>query len=430
MTKKKWIIIGSIILAVVLVVVGVLVFKDDIFEPEKNEKTVRVTIERQSLDPTMSTTVDKLGSVRTSQVSGYYTVGSSPRFEFTPTQIGCIYSVRVNGKEVYGYLEGKEVDITKTFEYTLKDIQKETSIVVTFDKRGDASKLNNIVDCTTLLQIKNEGNSNAEVLLHPMLMSNNYANNLNGNSLMSILSGKGYEVNSANQLVCGKVKLASGGTVYPEHGRVKIKLEALEGFELIAFSWPGTTKIEANEDTGSFLGLTINSENKLSGNNIVNVLGNDIAKTTLYSEGSKYSAENPLAEYNSQDQTISINNYSDFIDNKTIFQLFFLPEKIELVDHNTASNIDESSSKNLRLFEVYSNYQSTIGYATVGGDGNINLGEAKSDKLVYVSLTTEGGTTVYELTDSYDGTQKVVLLTKDLIFNGKITFLLTEYENG
>lgn len=430
MTKKKWIIIGSIILAVVLVVVvGVLVFKDDIFEPKKNEKTVRVTIERQSLDPTMSTTVDKLGSVRTSQVSGNYTVGSSPRFEFTPTQMGCIYSVRVNGKEVYGYLEGKEVDITKTFEYTLKDIQKETSIVVTFDKRGDASKLNSIVDCTTLLRIENEGNSNAQVLLHPMLMSNNYANNFNGNSLMSILLDKGYEVNSANQLVCGKVKLASGGTVYPEHGRVKIKLEALDGFELIAFSWPGTTKIEANEDTGKFSSLTINSENKISGNNIVNVLENDMVKTTLYSEGNKYSAENPLAEYNSEDRTISVNNYSDFIENKTIFQLFFLPEKIELVDHNTSSNIELSNSKNLRLFEVYSNSQSTIGYATVGGDGNINLGEAKSDKLVYVSVTTDRGTNIYELTESY-GIGNFVLLTKDLIFNGKITFLLMEYENS
>lgn len=422
MTKKKWIVLGSIIAVVVFAVVGVLIFKDDIFEDGGKGNYVRVSIERQSADA--DTTFDKLGNVTTSQVSGEYEVGSNPKFVFTPTQMGCIYSIRVNDEEVYDYLSNPDVDVTKPFEYTIKNIQKETRIIVTFDRRGDASKLNQIVDCTSLLTITEEGTTSATLSLHDIVMGNNFTGEVGGKTLLQTLQNKGYVLNSDGKLVCGEVKLWNGGTVYPMHGKVKIKLEAYEGFEILGFSWPSTSKVQIDGNTGEISGVSIDKNNVVSGIQSVNS-DSIYPKSTYYSSGNKYSnPDNPLAVFNPSDNTITVYNYSDFIDNNNYFEIFFLPQKVEVVDHYDATNFETTKTETHRLFDV-TKIKTTTGYATTdGGTGNdINLNESKKEKLVHLSYQNEAQT--FNYVDSYAG---YILLTKDLIYGGKITLLLDNYE--
>ena len=173
MNKKKWIIFGIIAGVVAVLTATVLVvFRKDIFEGGENGKDVTISVTKISLDS--GTSFDSFGKIVSSSVSSTVKTGTSPWFRIEPTSIGCIYSVRVNGEEVYDYINDPSIrSITDPFTYTFTNIQKNSTIVITLDRRGTIDELKNDKTETSLIRLDNErvedGRLKGDIMLHPLL---------------------------------------------------------------------------------------------------------------------------------------------------------------------------------------------------------------------------------------------------------------------
>ncbi len=212
MDKRKWIIVGVVIGVVALVGVAVAMALtggiDGLFGESKETRHVDITITNQSY-----------GSVIRQSASGDYEVGTNPEFTFVPNNGKCIKSVKVDGVEVFDYLNNESLDVAKTFKYTLKDIRKDTSIVIVFDEQQ------NIFD---LMQ---------QVSANNLITESGDENPLEG--LLGIPSN------------FGTLEIWGASSCFPKTGAVKLKVATETDFSFESFELPivyGSSVCEKNAD--------------------------------------------------------------------------------------------------------------------------------------------------------------------------------------
>lgn len=398
MNKKKWMIFGIIAGVVAVLTATVLVvFRKDIFEGGENGKDVTISVTKISLDS--GTSFDSFGKIVSSSVSSTVKTGTSPWFRIEPTSIGCIYSVRVNGEEVYDYINDPSIrSITDPFTYTFTNIQKNSTIVITLDRRGTINELKNDKTETSLIRLDNErvedGRLKGDVMLHPLLC-NGYSDvrneildktsNLGQSGLFTVKNGT---------LAFGEISLLNNGTIFAKHGAVKIKINAYDGFELFGIKFAGEGDVEFDEVTGAILSGDIHR------------IDTDIK----YSSAGNYTEENPLAMYVASEKCIVINNYDDFVGQGTKLVLYYIPEKVTVQTYTRASieagNL-EYTEVETRLLTLRSSSRS-VTYSETDTVGNTEI----TTNLVYISSEASGSNIIVNVADK--NSMDSILLTRNI----------------
>lgn len=398
MNKKKWMIFGIIAGVVAVLTATVLVvFRKDIFEGGENGKDVTISVTKISLDS--GTSFDSFGKIVSSSVSSTVKTGTSPWFRIEPTSIGCIYSVRVNGEEVYDYINDPSIrSITDPFTYTFTNIQKNSTIVITLDRRGTIDELKNDKTETSLIRLENErvedGRLKGDIMLHPLLC-NGYSDvrneildktsNLGQSGLFTVKNGT---------LAFGEISLLNNGTIFAKHGAVKIKINAYDGFELFGIKFAGEGNVEFDEVTGAILSGDIHR------------IDTDIK----YSSAGNYTEENPLAMYVASEKCIVINNYDDFVGQGTKLVLYYIPEKVTVQTYSRAS-IEaghlEYTEVETRLLTLRSSSRS-VTYSETDTVGNTEI----TTNLVYISSEASGSNIIVNVADK--NSMDSILLTRNI----------------
>ncbi len=398
MNKKKWMIFGIIAGVVAVLTATVLVvFRKDIFEGGENGKDVTISVTKISLDS--GTSFDSFGKIVSSSVSSTVKTGTSPWFRIEPTSIGCIYSVRVNGEEVYDYINDPSIrSITDPFTYTFTNIQKNSTIVITLDRRGTIDELKNDKTETSLIRLDNErvedGRLKGDIMLHPLLC-NGYSDvrneildktsNLGQSGLFTVKNGT---------LAFGEISLLNNGTIFAKHGAVKIKINAYDGFELFGIKFAGEGDVEFDEVTGAILSGDIHR------------IDTDIK----YSSAGNYTEENPLAMYVASEKCIVINNYDDFVGQGTKLVLYYIPEKVTVQTYSRASieagNL-EYTEVETRLLTLRSSSRS-VTYSETDTVGNTEI----TTNLVYISSEASGSNIIVNVADK--NSMDSILLTRNI----------------
>lgn len=398
MNKKKWMIFGIIAGVVAVLTATVLVvFRKDIFEGGENGKDVTISVTKISLDS--GTSFDSFGKIVSSSVSSTVKTGTSPWFRIEPTSIGCIYSVRVNGEEVYDYINDPSIrSITDPFTYTFTNIQKNSTIVITLDRRGTIDELKNDKTETSLIRLDNErvedGRLKGDIMLHPLLC-NGYSDvrneildktsNLGQSGLFTVKNGT---------LAFGEISLLNNGTIFAKHGAVKIKIDAYDGFELFGIKFAGEGDVEFDEVTGAILSGDIHR------------IDTDIK----YSSAGNYTEENPLAMYVASEKCIVINNYDDFVGQGTKLVLYYIPEKVTVQTYSRASieagNL-EYTEVETRLLTLRSSSRS-VTYSETDTVGNTEI----TTNLVYISSEASGSNIIVNVADK--NSMDSILLTRNI----------------
>lgn len=398
MNKKKWMIFGIIAGVVAVLTATVLVvFRKDIFEGGENGKDVTISVTKISLDS--GTSFDSFGKIVSSSVSSTVKTGTSPWFRIEPTSIGCIYSVRVNGEEVYDYINDPSIrSITDPFTYTFTNIQKNSTIVITLDRRGTINELKNDKTETSLIRLDNErvedGRLKGDIMLHPLLC-NGYSDvrneildktsNLGQSGLFTVKNGT---------LAFGEISLLNNGTIFAKHGAVKIKINAYDGFELFGIKFAGEGDVEFDEVTGAIL------------NGDIHRIDTDIK----YSSAGNYTEENPLAMYVASEKCIVINNYDDFVGQGTKLVLYYIPEKVTVQTYSRASieagNL-EYTEVETRLLTLRSSSRS-VTYSETDTVGNTEI----TTNLVYISSEASGSNIIVNVADK--NSMDSILLTRNI----------------
>lgn len=398
MNKKKWMIFGIIAGVVAVLTATVLVvFRKDIFEGGENGKDVTISVTKISLDS--GTSFDSFGKIVSSSVSSTVKTGTSPWFRIEPTSIGCIYSVRVNGEEVYDYINDPSIrSITDPFTYTFTNIQKNSTIVITLDRRGTINELKNDKTETSLIRLDNErvedGRLKGDIMLHPLLC-NGYSDvrneildktsNLGQSGLFTVKNGT---------LAFGEISLLNNGTIFAKHGAVKIKINAYDGFELFGIKFAGEGDVEFDEVTGAILSGDIHR------------IDTDIK----YSSAGNYTEENPLAMYVASEKCIVINNYDDFVGQGTKLVLYYIPEKVTVQTYSRASieagNL-EYTEVETRLLTLRSSSRS-VTYSETDTVGNTEI----TTNLVYISSEASGSNIIVNVADK--NSMDSILLTRNI----------------
>lgn len=398
MNKKKWMIFGIIAGVVAVLTATVLVvFRKDIFEGGENGKDVTISVTKISLDS--GTSFDSFGKIVSSSVSSTVKTGTSPWFRIEPTSIGCIYSVRVNGEEVYDYINDPSIrSITDPFTYTFTDIQKNSTIVITLDRRGTIDELKNDKTETSLIRLDNErvedGRLKGDIMLHPLLC-NGYSDVRN--EILDKTSNLGqsglFTVKNGN-LAFGEISLLNNGTIFAKHGAVKIKINAYDGFELFGIKFAGEGDVEFDEVTGAILSGDIHR------------IDTDIK----YSSAGNYTEENPLAMYVASEKCIVINNYDDFVGQGTKLVLYYIPEKVTVQTYSRASieagNL-EYTEVETRLLTLRSSSRS-VTYSETDTVGNTEI----TTNLVYISSEASGSNIIVNVADK--NSMDSILLTRNI----------------
>ena len=398
MNKKKWMIFGIIAGVVAILTATVLVvFRKDIFEGGENGKDVTISVTKISLDS--GTSFDSFGKIVSSSVSSTVKTGTSPWFRIEPTSIGCIYSVRVNGEEVYDYINEPSIrSITDPFTYTFTNIQKNSTIVITLDRRGTINELKNDKTETSLIRLDNErvedGRLKGDIMLHPLLC-NGYSDVRN--EILDKTSNLGqsglFTVKNGN-LAFGEISLLNNGTIFAKHGAVKIKINAYDGFELFGIKFAGEGDVEFDEVTGAILSGDIHR------------IDTDIK----YSSAGNYTEENPLAMYVASEKCIVINNYDDFVGQGTKLVLYYIPEKVTVQTYSRASieagNL-EYTEVETRLLTLRSSSRS-VTYSETDTVGNTEI----TTNLVYISSEASGSNIVVNVADK--NSMDSILLTRNI----------------
>lgn len=398
MNKKKWMIFGIIAGVVAVLTATVLVvFRKDIFEGGENGKDVTISVTKISLDS--GTSFDSFGKIVSSSVSSTVKTGTSPWFRIEPTSIGCIYSVRVNGEEVYDYINDPSIrSITDPFTYTFTNIQKNSTIVITLDRRGTIDKLKNDKTETSLIRLDNErvedGRLKGDIMLHPLLC-NGYSDVRN--EILDKTSNLGqsglFTVKNGN-LAFGEISLLNNGTIFAKHGAVKIKINAYDGFELFGIKFAGEGDVEFDEVTGAILSGDIHR------------IDTDIK----YSSAGNYTEENPLAMYVASEKCIVINNYDDFVGQGTKLVLYYIPEKVTVQTYSRASieagNL-EYTEVETRLLTLRSSSRS-VTYSETDTVGNTEI----TTNLVYISSEASGSNIIVNVADK--NSMDSILLTRNI----------------
>lgn len=398
MNKKKWMIFGIIAGVVAVLTATVLVvFRKDIFEGGENGKDVTISVTKISLDS--GTSFDSFGKIVSSSVSSTVKTGTSPWFRIEPTSIGCIYSVRVNGEEVYDYINDPSIrSITDPFTYTFTDIQKNSTIVITLDRRGTIDELKNDKTETSLIRLDNErvedGRLKGDIMLHPLLC-NGYSDVRN--EILDKTSNLGqsglFTVKNGN-LAFGEISLLNNGTIFAKHGAVKIKINAYDGFELFGIKFAGEGDVEFDEITGAILSGDIHR------------IDTDIK----YSSAGNYTEENPLAMYVASEKCIVINNYDDFVGQGTKLVLYYIPEKVTVQTYSRASieagNL-EYTEVETRLLTLRSSSRS-VTYSETDTVGNTEI----TTNLVYISSEASGSNIIVNVADK--NSMDSILLTRNI----------------
>lgn len=398
MNKKKWMIFGIIAGVVAVLTATVLVvFRKDIFEGGENGKDVTISVTKISLDS--GTSFDSFGKIVSSSVSSTVKTGTSPWFRIEPTSIGCIYSVRVNGEEVYDYINDPSIrSITDPFTYTFTNIQKNSTIVITLDRRGTIDELKNDKTETSLIRLDNErvedGRLKGDIMLHPLLC-NGYSDVRN--EILDKTSNLGqsglFTVKNGN-LAFGEISLLNNGTIFAKHGAVKIKINAYDGFELFGIKFAGEGDVEFDEVTGAILSGDIHR------------IDTDIK----YSSAGNYTEENPLAMYVASEKCIVINNYDDFVGQGTKLVLYYIPEKVTVQTYSRASieagNL-EYTEVETRLLTLRSSSHS-VTYSETDTVGNTEI----TTNLVYISSEASGSNIIVNVADK--NSMDSILLTRNI----------------
>lgn len=398
MNKKKWMIFGIIAGVVAVLTATVLVvFRKDIFEGGENGKDVTISVTKISLDS--GTSFDSFGKIVSSSVSSTVKTGTSPWFRIEPTSIGCIYSVRVNGEEVYDYINDPSIrSITDPFTYTFTNIQKNSTIVITLDRRGTIDELKNDKTETSLIRLDNErvedGRLKGDIMLHPLLC-NGYSDVRN--EILDKTSNLGqsglFTVKNGN-LAFGEISLLNNGTIFAKHGAVKIKINAYDGFELFGIKFAGEGDVEFDEVTGAILSGDIHR------------IDTDIK----YSSAGNYTEENPLAMYVASEKCIVINNYDDFVGQGTKLVLYYIPEKVTVQTYSRASieagNL-EYTEVETRLLTLRSSSRS-VTYSETDTVGNTEI----TTNLVYISGEASGSNIIVNVADK--NSMDSILLTRNI----------------
>lgn len=398
MNKKKWMIFGIIAGVVAVLTATVLVvFRKDIFEGGENGKDVTISVTKISLDSGAS--FDSFGKIVSSSVSSTVKTGTSPWFRIEPTSIGCIYSVRVNGEEVYDYINDPSIrSITDPFTYTFTNIQKNSTIVITLDRRGTIDELKNDKTETSLIRLDNErvedGRLKGDIMLHPLLC-NGYSDVRN--EILDKTSNLGqsglFTVKNGN-LAFGEISLLNNGTIFAKHGAVKIKINAYDGFELFGIKFAGEGDVEFDEVTGAILSGDIHR------------IDTDIK----YSSAGNYTEENPLAMYVASEKCIVINNYDDFVGQGTKLVLYYIPEKVTVQTYSRASieagNL-EYTEVETRLLTLRSSSRS-VTYSETDTVGNTEI----TTNLVYISSEASGSNIIVNVADK--NSMDSILLTRNI----------------
>lgn len=398
MNKKKWMIFGIIAGVVAVLTATVLVvFRKDIFEGGENGKDVTISVTKISLDS--GTSFDSFGKIVSSSVSSTVKTGTSPWFRIEPTSIGCIYSVRVNGEEVYDYINDPSIrSITDPFTYTFTNIQKNSTIVITLDKRGTINELKNDKTETSLIRLDNErvedGRLKGDIMLHPLLC-NGYSDVRN--EILDKTSNLGqsglFTVKNGN-LAFGEISLLNNGTIFAKHGAVKIKINAYDGFELFGIKFAGEGDVEFDKVTGAILSGDIHR------------IDTDIK----YSSAGNYTEENPLAMYVASEKCIVINNYDDFVGQGTKLVLYYIPEKVTVQTYSRASieagNL-EYTEVETRLLTLRSSSRS-VTYSETDTVGNTEI----TTNLVYISSEASGSNIIVNVADK--NSMDSILLTRNI----------------
>ncbi len=398
MNKKKWMIFGIIAGVVAVLTATVLVvFRKDIFEGGENGKDVTISVTKISLDS--GTSFDSFGKIVSSSVSSTVKTGTSPWFRIEPTSIGCIYSVRVNGEEVYDYINDPSIrSITDPFTYTFTNIQKNSTIVITLDRRGTIDELKNDKTETSLIRLDNErvedGRLKGDIMLHPLLC-NGYSDVRN--EILDKTSNLGqsglFTVKNGN-LAFGEISLLNNGTIFAKHGAVKIKINAYDGFELFGIKFAGEGDVEFDEVTGAILSGDIHR------------IDTDIK----YSSAGNYTEENPLAMYVASEKCIVINNYDDFVGQGTKLVLYYIPEKVTVQTYSRASieagNL-EYTEVETRLLTLRSSSRS-VTYSETDTVGNTEI----TTNLVYISSEASGSNIIVNVADK--NSMDSILLTRNI----------------
>ncbi len=398
MNKKKWMIFGIIAGVVAVLTATVLVvFRKDIFEGGENGKDVTISVTKISLDS--GTSFDSFGKIVSSSVSSTVKTGTSPWIRIEPTSIGCIYSVRVNGEEVYDYINDPSIrSITDPFTYTFTNIQKNSTIVITLDRRGTIDELKNDKTETSLIRLDNErvedGRLKGDIMLHPLLC-NGYSDVRN--EILDKTSNLGqsglFTVKNGN-LAFGEISLLNNGTIFAKHGAVKIKINAYDGFELFGIKFAGEGDVEFDEVTGAILSGDIHR------------IDTDIK----YSSAGNYTEENPLAMYVASEKCIVINNYDDFVGQGTKLVLYYIPERVTVQTYSRASieagNL-EYTEVETRLLTLRSSSRS-VTYSETDTVGNTEI----TTNLVYISSEASGSNIIVNVADK--NSMDSILLTRNI----------------
>ena len=398
MNKKKWMIFGIVAGVVAVLTATVLVvFRKDIFEGGENGKDVTISVTKISLDS--GTSFDSFGKIVSSSVSSTVKTGTSPWFRIEPTSIGCIYSVRVNGEEVYDYINDPSIrSITDPFTYTFTNIQKNSTIVITLDRRGTIDELKNDKTETSLIRLDNErvedGRLKGDIMLHPLLC-NGYSDVRN--EILDKTSNLGqsglFTVKNGN-LAFGEISLLNNGTIFAKHGAVKIKINAYDGFELFGIKFAGEGDVEFDEVTGAILSGDIHR------------IDTDIK----YSSAGNYTEENPLAMEVASEKCIVINNYDDFVGQGTKLVLYYIPEKVTVQTYSRASieagNL-EYTEVETRLLTLRSSSRS-VTYSETDTVGNTEI----TTNLVYISSEASGSNIIVNVADK--NSMDSILLTRNI----------------
>lgn len=398
MNKKKWMIFGIIAGVVAVLTATVLVvFRKDIFEGGENGKDVTISVTKISLDS--GTSFDSFGKIVSSSVSSTVKTGTSPWFRIEPTSIGCIYSVRVNGEEVYDYINDPSIrSITDPFTYTFTNIQKNSTIVITLDRRGTINELKNDKTETSLIRLDNErvedGRLKGDIMLHPLLC-NGYSSVRN--EILDKTSNLGqsglFTVKNGN-LAFGEISLLNNGTIFAKHGAVKIKINAYDGFELFGIKFAGEGDVEFDEVTGEILSGDIHR------------IDTDIK----YSSAGNYTEENPLAMYVASEKCIVINNYDDFVGQGTKLVLYYIPEKVTVQTYSR----DKIGDGNLEYTEVETRLLTlrtasrSVAYSETDTIGNTEL----TTNLLYLSVEASGTVSIVD-----KNSVQYIMLTRNIAVN-------------
>lgn len=399
MNKKKWMIFGIIAGVVAVLTATVLVvFRKDIFEGGENGKDVTISVTKISLDS--GTSFDSFGKIVSSSVSSTVKTGTSPWFRIEPTSIGCIYSVRVNGEEVYDYINDPSIrSITDPFTYTFTNIQKNSTIVITLDRRGTIDELKNDKTETSLIRLDNErvedGRLKGDIMLHPLLC-NGYSDVRN--EILDKTSNLGqsglFTVKNGN-LAFGEISLLNNGTIFAKHGAVKIKINAYDGFELFGIKFAGEGDVEFDEVTGAILSGDIHR------------IDTDIK----YSSAGNYTEENPLAMYVASEKCIVINNYDDFVGQGTKLVLYYIPEKVTVQTYSRASieaGKPEYTEDEPRRLLTLRKVPRSIAYSETDTIGNTEI----TTNLVYISSEASGSNIIVNVADK--NSMDSILLTRNI----------------